>query len=270
MASFNPESLKIKTNKSTAGGGFTGIRVLPKSWAQIAPLPDVDNPELTSGDYVPISGKSWIYLFCDDYEIDPKQTQGDSRFSNAFTSTIIFHIPGNDPNISKAINEGVFNEECYLLVDHCKDIITYNYGKGKCCAGKLKFNQEQGKIATDKNGWTATYEILQEGVNTIYKGVGAINMQYQVAADDATPDVSKGTATYLLPSNVAATEITDLDNAVAGSLITLIWTGTTNLSTITSGATFQLAGAITPVTGTILVLQATTASTFAERYRKVS
>ena len=87
--------------------------------------------------------------------------------------------------------------------------------------------------------------------------------------DDATPDVSKGTSTYRLPENSGSNEITALDNAVKSALMTFVWDSETNHSTFANGAVFQLAGAFVPVKGAILVLQATTAGTFAERYRKI-
>jgi len=266
---FDPDSLGGLSTQSKSGGGYTAIRFLPKSWVDVAPLPDVDNPEYTSNDFVLKSGKDWIYIFVDDYETDAPEESGDSRFNNSFKSTCNFHVPGDNNYIRKAINEGIFNEEGYLLIDNCKDRETTLMGKGKCCAGTMKISFESGKKASDKKGWNFTFSVEQEGVNTKYKGVGAMNEEFAVAPDDATPDVSKGTATYVLPENSAAVEISDLDNAIQGSLITLKWNSTTNHSTLTSGAKFQLAGAFVPVKGAILVLQATTSLTFAERYRKL-
>ena len=266
---FDPESLGGISTQSKSGGGFTSVRFAPKSYLDVIPLPDADNPELTSNDFVFKTGKDWIPIFVDDYETDAPEAQGEGRYANSYISTCNFHVPGDNNNIRKAINEGVFNEEGYLLIDNCKDIDTTLFGKGKCCAGKFKISYETGKKSSEKKGWNFIYTVEQEGVNTKYKGVGAMNVEYTVAVDDATPDVSKGTATYILPENTEATAITALDNAVQGSLITLKWASTTNHSTIANGATFQLSAAFAPATGAILVLQATTTTTFAERYRKI-
>jgi len=267
--SFEIDSLEELSEQSKSGGGYTGIRFAPRSWLTIIPLPDTDNPELTSNDFVFKPGKDWIHIFVDDYETEAPEESGDSRFNNSFTSTCNFHVPGDNNFIRKAINEGVFNEAGYLLIDNCKDRETTLMGKGKCCAGTMKISFESGKKASDKKGWNFTFTVEQEGVNTKYKGVGAMTEQFAVNPDDATPDVSKGTATYVLPENSAPVEISDLDNAIQGSLIALKWNSTVNHSTITSGNKFQLAGAFVPAKGAILVLQATTNSTFAERYRKL-
>ena len=50
-----------------------------------------------------------------------------------------------------------------------------------------------------------------------------MNTTYQILPDDVTPDVSKGTATYRLPENSGANEITVLDNSVQGALMQFQW-----------------------------------------------
>jgi len=260
--------LNNKTTQSTSGGGYTSFRYAPKDFFDVIPLPNADDSALISNDYVFKAGKDWIYIYTEDKEFELKEEA--SADSDGYTSTLTGFIKGENKHVRQFINDGLNSIEGYALLDNCNEISTMSFGKGKCCAAQLKINFESGKKTSDKKGFTFTLTIEQDGVNCMYDGVGAMTETFSVAVDDATPDVSKGTATYLLPENVAVTAITGLDNAIAGSLITLKWNSTTKHSTIASGATFQLAGAFTPANGAILVLQATTATTFAERYRKVT
>lgn len=260
--------LNNRTTQSTSGGGYTSFRWAPKDFFAIIPLPDADNSGLISNDFVFKPGKDWIYFQTEDKEFELKEEA--SADSDGYTSTLNGFVKGENKHLRQFINDAVNSVDGYALLDNCNEISSMCFGKGKCCAATLKFNFESGKKTTDKKGFTLTLSIEQDGVNCMYEGVGSMTQSFSVAVDDATPDVSKGTATYLLPENTGATAITGLDNAIAGSLITLQWNSTTNHSTIASGATFQLASAFTPATGAILVLQATTASTFAERYRKVT
>jgi len=267
---WDPTSISAQTELSTSGGGYYLIRFAPKEWLDLVPLPDEDNGAITSNDFVFKPGYGWIDIFVDQDEIDIKEeANSDNKFQNTYTGTITFPVPGDNNYLRQAVNEDIFSKEGYLLVSHCLDGETMLFGKGKCCAGMLKFNFAGGKKSGDPKQFTGTFTIVQEGMNTKYKGVGSEIKEYQVAVDDETPDVSPGTGTYKLPENTGAIEITALDNAVQGSLIRFEWNSTTNHSTITNGATFQLAGDFTPANGAILVLQATTTSTFAERYRHI-
>jgi len=99
--------------------------------------------------------------------------------------------------------------------------------------------------------------------------LGSENEVYDISADETTPDVSHGTATYRLPENTVANEITGLDNAVIGTRLVLEWLSTTNHSTITNGSTFIIEGSFTPVTGAKLILEVKSANTFEELYRHI-
>lgn len=267
--SLDVTKLKLKTAQSTSGGGYTSFRFAPKDWLSSIPLPDPNNKGKIIGDYIFIAGKDWIYIYTDDYEFDLTETPADIRNNDGYTTELKGMCPGENTYLRQAINEGLLTIDGYALLDNCNEISTLAIGKGKCCPATLKLTFKSGKKTSDMKGWEFSVKSEQNGVACHYEGVGAMNAEYAVAADDATPDVSKGTATYLLPANTEATAITGLDNAVQGSLITLKWTSATNASTIANGATFQLTAAFTPAVGAILVLQATTTTTFAERYRYI-
>jgi hypothetical protein len=261
--------LADRTEGSRAGGGYTSFRFAPKSYLDVIPNADPTNKAKITSDFVFKAGKGWIYIYTTDDEFDFNETASDVRSNEGYVSELKGVFPGENTNIRQFINEGISSIDGYVLLDNCNEISSIAIGKGKCCPGTLKINFKSGKKTSDMKGWEFTFKSEQEGVSCHYEGVGAMNQVFTFAADDATPDVSHGTAVYRIPANTAATAITALDNAVVGSLITLEWTSATNASTIANGATFQLAGAFTPAVGAKLVLQATTASTFAERYREI-
>jgi len=58
----------------------------------------------------------------------------------------------------------------------------------------------------------------------------------------------------LLPANTGATAITQLDDAVAGQQVTLVWTSPTNPSTISDAGNFNLSAAFTPTVDDTLTL----------------
>lgn len=264
---FDVNSLKTRTLQSRSGNGYTNLRFIPKEWCDAIPVPSDDNSAKIVDDFILKSGKVPIYLYADEKEFQLVEEAGETRNQESYNVTLTGFVPGENTNMREFINDGVASMEGYILLDNCVDVETICVGKGSCCPATLKVNFDSGKAKTDPKGFTLTATVDQDGVCCKYEGVGAANKTYQVAVDDTTPDVSKGTATYLLPENTGPNAVTALDNAVAGSLITFIWQSTTNHSTFANGATFQLAGAFTPQVGAKLVLQATTTSTFAERYR---
>jgi hypothetical protein len=76
----------------------------------------------------------------------------------------------------------------------------------------------------------------------------------QIAADDATPDVSAGD-TFITHANTAACAITALDNSITGRVYTIFGNGSTNASTIASSGNFVLTAAMTLSAGTWIKLQ---------------
>lgn len=73
------------------------------------------------------------------------------------------------------------------------------------------------------------------------------------AADDTTPDVSKGNR-FKTVANSGATAITNLDGGVDGQLVMIKGGSTTNATTIADSGSFRLAGAITLNTNTVITL----------------
>jgi len=83
-------------------------------------------------------------------------------------------------------------------------------------------------------------------ISNVVNVVSNITLEYQsAAADDTTPSVL-GCRVLNLPSNSGATAITQLDDGVAGQVVTLVVSGSSNIATITDGGNFALSGNWTP------------------------
>jgi len=267
---MNLDLLNTETTESTSGGGYFGIRFLPFKDAKIIPVPDMNNKAITSNDFVMIDGAyGWIHFNSEEDKITFSEEAKEDGVS--YDVTLAGFSSGENTNIRQFINEQTVKLKGYALFDNCEENNTKLIGKGKCCPATLIFTKfEGGEKGSDTKGWTFEIKVEgQKGVSTNYKGVGAFSQEYLVTPNDASPDVSKGTATYLLPENIGNNVITTLDNAVQGSLITLKWESTINHSTLANGTVFQLTSDFTPTNGAILVLQATSKNTFAERYRQI-
>jgi len=74
-----------------------------------------------------------------------------------------------------------------------------------------------------------------------------------IADGDATPSVAGGNV-FTTSANTGATEITDLDNPIAGQIVYLVGGSNTNSSTITDGGNFYLTGNWTAAVDATLTL----------------
>lgn len=261
--------LEHKTTESTSGGGYFGFRIALQDECEAIPMPSEENKAITADDFIFKNGKGFYPIYNEESELDLEEDPAEQVGSDAYTSKISAFFPGENTYIRQFVNEGYASKKMYVLIDNCEDMTTYLAGKGKCCAASMKAKFKSGKKASERKGWEVTVTVEGKGVMTKYEGVGAINRTFKVDANDSTPDVSRGTGTYLIAANSAATEITTLDNAVVGSLVTLKWTSDMNMSTIANGGAFHLTKDFTPVVGATLTLHVLAPGSFAERHRFV-
>ena len=87
-----------------------------------------------------------------------------------------------------------------------------------------------------------------------------------IADGDATPSVT-GNTKFITSANTGATAITNLDNAVAGTIYTLYGGSNTNASTIADSGNFELTAAMTLSLGAYIVLYTKAGGTFVELSR---
>lgn len=94
------------------------------------------------------------------------------------------------------------------------------------------------KIGTESAGANPAIKIAEDRSTTFG---GSLSFNSVTYIDDTTPDCSTATI-ILLGSNTMSTAITDLDNPVVGSIVTLITVGGANYSTIADSGNFNIAG----------------------------
>ena len=114
--------------------------------------------------------------------------------------------------------------------------------------------------ATLDNSTNGTLAIAEP---TIYINGAMKNKECVVADGDATPDVA-GCRVMKTVANTAPTAITDLDNPVVGSFITIVGGSATNSSTIADSGNFSLTGAFTAGLNDTLTLYVVADNNYAE------
>jgi hypothetical protein len=269
LFSMDFTKLKDKTSESTSGGGYFGIRIALPEHLDAIPLPNPDNPAETIDDFIFKAGKDWIPIYAEDTEYEINEEPSDQIGSDAYTSTLKGFLPGENAAIRQFTNSGHASKKLYALIDNCEDMSSFLFGKGICCPASLKLTFKGGKKPSDPKGFEFVIKTEGKGFITKYKGVGAINKVFQIPVNETTPDVSRGTGTYLIPANPSPTSITTLLNAVIGSLVTFKWSSAMNPSVIADGVVFHLTDNFTPVPGATLTLQVLKADEFSERHRYI-
>lgn len=114
--------------------------------------------------------------------------------------------------------------------------------------------------ATIDNTTNGTLAIAEP---TLYLNGAVKNKECTIADGDATPDVA-GCRVMKTSANTGATAITDLDNPVVGSFVTIIGGSATNSSTIADSGNFSLTGAFTAGLNDTLTLYVVADNNYAE------
>ena len=124
--------------------------------------------------------------------------------------------------------------------------------------------RKTGEIQTEGTVTTLCLDANDAGQGTVCAGVTGDNDRFSmnsqlyyapktIADGDATPSVAGGNI-FTTSANTAATEITDLDNPIAGQTVTIIGGSNTNSSTIADSGNFNLSGAWTASLDDVLIL----------------
>jgi len=204
---------------------------------------------------------------------------------NPAVGAIIIIIGGSDTNSSTITDGGNFNlqstwtasldESITLYVQADNDYIELSRSTsgsdpnavnkdgsvqltGNWDIGEDKVILAEKFQARDAEGLTLVDDAAGGGVQIVDGGnVKLLQVLYQdpvtIPADDTTPDVSTSNI-HITSANTGATEITDLDNPVVGSKVTIIGGSDTNSSTITDGGNFNLQANWTASLDAVLVL----------------
>lgn len=201
------------------------------------PTPDA-NGIVIAGNFVMKPGCYAIDVYGtqDSIKVNPKSEGGMDE--KGVMHNIEFTHPGLEKEVLEFRNYWM-NENCYAIINRCSTSTKHLYG-GPCAKLQMAFDCQDDKDAT-KTKFTLTS--AQKGPDQfIYQGT----LTYQsvtgtVAADATSIDATAGSGQYqLTDGTVAAVTITTLTNIVDGAVYTLLGSGGTYPSTITSANDFVL------------------------------
>lgn len=129
--------------------------------------------------------------------------------------------------------------------------------------------KNSGKFSLLTAAWTPQKgEVLRvmkraDGKFIEIERVTSASDSYEFPADETTPSV-QGATVFVTNANTQATAITNLEDAVVGTVYTIHGAGSTNASTIANGGNFSLTGAMTLKAGTYIKLVMSTDNKFYE------
>jgi hypothetical protein len=233
--------LATKTAGGISGGGLNRIYFALANDILSFPDREASNKAVISDDITFKAGKGWHLLYVTKEEQQLTETGNDLRDNDAYTSSLKAYHPGLGEAFRQFASEHG-SDEFYLLLFDCTQPYPLLLGR-KCSPATMKIDVDSGTKVGDMKGNTMTFTSEGPYLSAIYKGAfDAANSV--IPADEDTPDVTDG-VNFVTSPNTAATEITDLLNAVVGSTIVISGGSNTNSSTIQDGGNFSLAGGVT-------------------------
>lgn len=151
-------------------------------------------------------------------------------------------------HIIKATTASTTNNSEVVDVTHTGNISGTGYGVKVSVTGTSTTN-----IAVDATATGATTNYAIQATGTTYLNGSEKHKTCTIADGDATPSVL-GCTILTTSANTGATEITDLDDPVVGSIVYLVGGSATNSSTITDGGNFNLSAGWTAALDDVLIL----------------
>jgi len=118
------------------------------------------------------------------------------------------------------------------------------------------------------NGYGTGLSVKQKRANSIVLKP-LLLAEAIAAADDTTPSVANINV-LKIGANTGSTAITQLDDAIAGQIITIIITSATNSSTIADSGNFKLSGAFSPNADDTITLYTSNGTTWHEISRSAN
>lgn len=202
-------------------------------------------------------------------------TPGTIKFSGAAEGdndarAIMQSISGSHPGYALEIAEFMannLNENLGATLEFCDGSTPLLFG-GECAPLQMSPN-----VQADGAKLTSDFEAKSTSPGPCiahYGGTLTYAVDNEIAADDVTPSIAAGTGRYVIPDdNIAPVEITSLDDAVKGMVVTLVGSGGANVSTINSALEFILEGDVawSSVDGSEITFEVYAADVFIERSR---
>lgn len=194
-------------------------------------------------------GKSWIPFYV-TAETSKLNETGSENYDNDNVKTVFKFFVGGFDEYRKQFLAEHGTKDMYVMIQKCGQSYPTIIGDS-CSVCKMTWAFDEDEKPDGKQGITFTFTRNGAFVSALYKGTVSNNNVF--TADDATPSVADGSI-FMTGDNVSATAITDLDDVVVGSSITILGGGGTNASTIANSGNFTLTAAWTATVGSYIVL----------------
>lgn len=254
--------LNTKPASPIISGTWTRVWIGIRSQISTFPQRDSDDKTQISDDIVFASGYSWIPFYTTEKTTKLEESGSDEPDNDACTTTFTCMVAGLD-QVRKQFVAEYGKEKMVVLIQKCGmpyPLLIGDY----CSSATMSWKYTEGENGPDKSGREFTFTRVGAFDSAFYKG--AIEGSNVFAADDATPSVAIG-STFITGTNTAATAITNLDNAIVGSTLTILGGGGTNASTIANSGNFTLTEAWTATAGSYITLYVRGANDFVELAR---
>lgn len=199
-----------------------------------------------SGNYALKTGKYFLDLQVTASKTDlPGAGEGDED-NVSYAANPSWYHPGSTVEIENFI-QNTMNKSvlAFQRIGACGSPNSYWLQFGSCGAPLSLLPEHINN--NDETGWLLKFQQFAktDKLPKRYTGTFTLATVNTVAADSTTVDVSNGSGEYQLQDNASTTVITDITNAAAGGVYTLIGSGGSNPATIEATNTnFLLAGAV--------------------------
>jgi hypothetical protein len=231
--------LRKRTEFAIIGGGYANVRFIPSEDVLFVPAIDSANPAIMSDDIVLKDGKAWINVYGTADKFNFTEKGSETRDNDGGESTLEASNPGSSDYVKWMLKK--YKGACIVLFDEIASNKTMLLGSLDIPA-YLTHGFSSGSKSTDEKARKITFKAEGDGLAVTYKGRGAKVDKVLIAADGTTIDMSKG-AYAISQANLAATVITDILNAVIGSVLTIEGGSDVNSSTIDAdNVKFDLVG----------------------------
>ncbi len=185
------------------------------------------------------SGTNMITLDITEGTLDWKGAAEGDADSRAIIQELNGEVPGYRLELAEFVQNNL-NENLYAIIEFCNGDTPLLFGS-EC--SKMQMTPEMAGNKDKTFGKISLKSMKKGPAIAHYYGTMTYAVDFNIAADDVTPSIAKGSGRYVIPSNnAAAVTVTGFDDAVAGDRITLVGSGGTHVSTLANGTTFILEG----------------------------
>jgi len=236
--------LKSGDNTGVGGNKKDRIVIIDTDDINLDSFPERDSSGIAITGDIPLKeGAYMVELYATQNTIKCLAEGAGDPDAKGITQTVEFEHPGNSNDI-RAFRQYWMNRNVMILIQRCSSGKRDLFGT-PCAPLQMTFKTQDDK---DKNITIFTFTSIQKGIDIAdYQGnVSFDTVKDTVDADATSVDVVNGPGEYQLTTGTAAAAtITTLLNPVNGAVYTLLGSGGSHPSTITSANDFVLASGTT-------------------------